>query len=86
MQSSQPEPMQLSSTTFASGSSRRGKVRHTSPSSSRIDSGGQTAPHAPQSMHSSGSITCSESRTPVMALTGHFLVQAVHPMHVSMME
>ena len=86
MQSSQPEPMQLSSITFASGSSLRGKVRQMSSNSSRIDSGGQTAPHAPQSMHRSGSITCSSSRTPVMALTGHFFVHAVQPMHVSMIE
>src|SRR3990170_8442412 len=84
MQSSQPLPMQLSSMTIALGHSLRGKVRQTSPISSRIDSGGQTTPQAPQSMHSSGSITWMVLRSPEIASVGQRLVQAVQPMQVSM--
>src|SRR3546814_8208683 len=41
-------------------------------------------PHAPQSMHTSASMTWSSLRMPVMASTGHFFTQAVQPMQVSM--
>jgi hypothetical protein len=58
--------------------------RQTSPNVSRIASGGQTSPHAPQSMHRVGSMTCSSLRSPVMAFVGQRFVQAVQPMHVSM--
>ena len=52
--------------------------------SSRMASGGQTAPQAPQSMQSSASMTCSSFRSPEMASTGHLFTQAVQPMQVSM--
>ena len=48
-------------------------------------SGGQTTPQAPQSMQRVGSITCSSLREPVIAFVGQRFVQAVQPMHVSMM-
>ena len=56
MHSSQPEPMHLSGSTTAFGHSLRANLRQMSPSSSRMHSTGQTAPHAPQSMHSAGSM------------------------------
>jgi len=49
-----------------------------------MDSGGQTTPQAPQSMHSLGSMTWTSLRVPEMALVGQRLVQAVQPMQVSM--
>ena len=70
---------------FAFGHSWRGNVRLTSPTSSRIDSGGQTTPQAPQSMHRSASMTWIVLRSPVIASVGQRLVQAVQPMQVSMM-
>jgi hypothetical protein len=85
MQSSQPLPMQLSSMTLAFGHSLRGKVRQISPVSSRIASGGQTTPQAPQSMQRAGSMTWSLLRSPVIASVGHRFVQAVQPMQVSTM-
>ena len=83
MHSSQPLPMQLSSMTIAFGHSLRGKVRQTSPVSSRIASGGQTTPQAPQSMHRSASMTCSSFRVPEIASVGQRFVHAVQPMQVS---
>ncbi len=56
MQISQPEPMHLSGSTSALGHSRLANLRQISPSSSRMHSTGHTAPHAPQSMHSAGSM------------------------------
>ena len=46
-------------------------------------SGGQTTPHAPQSMHRSGSITWIWLRVPVIASVGQRFVQAVQPIQVS---
>ena len=86
MQSSQPEPMQLSSMTMAFGHSLREGAAHRRRRSLRIASGGQTTPQAPQSMQRSGSIMWSWLRSPVMASVGQRLVQAVQPIHVSMME
>src|SRR3990172_5917846 len=83
MQSSQPEPMQLSSMTSAFGHSRRGNPLPMSPASSAMHSTGQTTPQAPQSMHSSGSMMCSSLRRPEIASVGQRLVQAVQPMQVS---
>jgi hypothetical protein len=48
-----------------------------------MHSTGQTTPQAPQSMHSSGSMTWMTLRSPEMAFVGQRLVQAVQPMQVS---
>ena len=85
MHSSQPEPMHFSSITTAFGHSFFLIDFVTSPTASRIASGGQTTPQAPQSMQSVGSMTCNSFREPVMAFVGQRFVQAVQPIHVSMM-
>ena len=75
--------MQLSSMTIAFGHSRRGKPFPMSPNSSAMHSTGHTTPHAPQSMHNTGSMMCIPFRTPVIASVGQRFVQAVQPIHVS---
>jgi len=53
--------------------------------SSRIASGGQTTPQAPQSMQRLASITCNWLRVPEIASVGQRFVHAVQPMQVSIM-
>ena len=42
-------------------------------------------PQLPQSMHNSGSMTCKSLRSPLIALVGHRLMQAVQPVQFSVM-
>src|SRR5690606_20643710 len=78
------QPVQLTGSITGLGQSVRFRMRgRISPRSFSMHSTGQAMVQAPQSMQSSGAITWSCCRSPLMALVGQTLTQAVQPIHVS---
>src|SRR6185369_991429 len=80
-----PHPLQLSGCTIAIGRSWRFSTFVTLPHVSRMASSGQITPHAPQSMHSVGSMKNAFFGSPLMAAVGQRFSQAVQPVQFSAM-
>src|SRR6266404_4690112 len=78
-----PQPLQLSGWTIAIGRSWRLRTLVTLPQVSRMASSGQMTPHAPQSMHSPGSIRKAFLGSPEMARVGQRFSHAVQPVQFS---
>jgi len=80
----QAEQMWASMT--GSGHSLRGIRTAGWPFSSSTASWVQTRPQTPQLTQRRSLIWCASLRSPLMALTGHNILQAPHPLQLSLME